>query len=391
MRATRIALSATLFIAGTATAWAADAPKPDAISDYLVNLDAGAISAGEILGLSGSVIGSAHNTKDLIGAISAASGDKSKGGFGISFTPARSSIEALALPMERYLEKGPGLARIWGNTTFSYAQNRTSVGTADYAQDAVAVRAVLYMDAASDPVVASHAAFQDAACRKDVAPELLQAALKAEETRLGRPLVQADRDALRDRLTKQTPTREALEKDAKQQSDCIKAAVKEARSRWNATQVSLMLGQGWIRGNTAGAPKLSLSRHVSLIGAWGPNDSSLLNLTVRRVDKELLLDTLSGTPAYKSFTLTALRYTIGFGGKSDLYALAEVSNVRKEQNSISNGAFKSALGVDMKAGENMWLELRVGRSRTVSGSGEQTTALMNLKFSPTSGLATLGR
>jgi hypothetical protein len=391
MRIHAFASALTLLVYVAAPVHAAEAAKPDIINDYLANIGPGSTSAGEILGLSGSVINSVYSAKDLVGAIQTASGERSKGGFGISFTPARSSIDALAMPMERYLEKGPGLARVWGNTTLSYAQNRTSVGGVDYNQDAIAVRAVLYMDDASDPVVASHKAFQSLACREEAAPQMILAAAKAEEVRLGRPLVAEDRQRLKDQLTKQAPIRDALVKDATLQADCIKAAKKDASSRWNATQVSFVLGQGWIRGTTAGAQKLSLARHASLIGAWGPNESSLLNLTVRRVDRELVLDTLATTPTYKSFTLAALRYTVGIPGKSDMYALAEVSNVRKAENTVSNGAFKSALGLDMKAGENIWLEFRVGRNRTVNGSGEQTTALLNIKVSPSSGLDSLKR
>lgn len=370
---------------------AAEAQKPDVINDYLANIGPGATSAGDILGLSGSVINSVYSAKDLVGAIQTASGDRSKGGFGISFTPARSSIESLAMPMERYLEKGDGLSRIWGNTSFSYAQNKTTLGGADYNQDAIAVRAVLYMDNASDPVVAAHEAFQNAACRKEAAPDLLLAAVKAEETRLGRPLVQADRDRIREQLKKQAPIREALVKDADVQAECIRTAARKASARWNATQVSAMAGQGWIRGTSPGSEKLSLARHVSLIGAWGPNESSLLNLTVRRVDRDLVLDTLTKTPTYKSFTLAAARYTLGIPGKSDMYALVEVSNVRKAENTLSNGAFKSALGLDMKAGENIWLEFRIGRSRTSDGQGNHTAALMTFKIAPSSGLDTLKR
>lgn len=373
---------------------AADAAKPDAINNYLVNLDAGAVSAGEILGLSGSLVSSVHTTKDVVAALNAATGDTSKGGFGISFTPARSGIEAFSMSMERYLDKGNYLARAWGNTTFSYAQNRKAISGADYRQDAVAMRTVLYMDDASDPVVASHRAFQDETCRQETAPALLLKAVeeaRAEKIKLGLEFNQADREAVRKRLKQQAPIREALTKDANKQAECIKAAVKEAGAHWNATQVALMVGQGWIRSTDGNAARLSFARHLSLAGSWGPNESSLLNLTLRRVDRELLLDTVAGTPKYKAFTLAAVRYTVGFGTQNDFYALAEISNVRKDQNTTANAAFKSALGIDKKLGENMWLEFRLGRSRTRSGSGEETAALMNLKISPSSGLANLGR
>lgn len=387
----RFVLAMALCAAASHHAWAAEAAKPDALKEYLVNIDAGAVSAGEILGLSGSALSSAHTTKDLIAALNAASGDGGKAGFGVAFTPARSSIDALAMPMERYLSKGNVLARLWGNTTFSYAQNRNTLAGIDYRQDAIAIHAVYYIDDESDPIVASHAAFKAEACRTDAAPELLLQAVKDESERLGRPLVQAERDALRLRLKQQKPIRDALVKDADKQAACIKEAVKKAAARWNASQLTLTVGQGWIRSPAAGAPRLSLARHVSLAGAWGPNDDSLLNLTLRRVEKEIDLDTVAGTPAYKSTTLAALRYTVGFGAEKDFYAIAEVSNVNRRRNTLANGAFKFALGADKKIGENMWLEFRLGRSRTASGSAEQTGAMLNLKLAPSSGVATLGR
>lgn len=384
-----LVLVATCAMAPNASA--ADAPKTDAINDYLVNIDAGAVSAAEILGMSGSLVSTVHATKDLVAALNTATGDTGKGGFGISFTPARSGIDAFSMSMERYLEKGNYLSRAWGNTTFSYAQNRSSIAGTDYRQDAVAMRTVLYMDDAKDPVRASHAAFKDESCREEVAPDLLLKAVAEERAKLGRELIAADREALRKRLKQQAPIREALIKDANKQAACIKAAVKEASAQWNTTEVALMVGQGWIRGSVANAERLSMARHISLVGAWGPNESSLLNLTVRRVDRELVLDSIATTPVYKSFTLAAVRYTVGFGTERDFYAIAEISNARKNVNTTSNTAFKSALGVDKKLGENMWLEFRLGRSRSSTGSGEQTSALMNLKIAPNSGLSTLGR
>ena len=123
----------------------------------------------------------------------------------------------------------------------------------------------------------------------------------------------------------------------------------------------------------------------------GPNDYSLLNLTLRRVDKEVDLGTLATTPSFNSSTLAAARYTAGWGAGRDFYAIAEVSNASQSQNTLANAAFKYALGVDKKLGENMWLELRLGRSRVTNGSGEETAALLNLKIAPSSGVATLAR
>jgi hypothetical protein len=70
----------------------------------------------------------------------------------------------------------------------------------------------------------------------------------------------------------------------------------------------------------------------------------------------------------------------------DLYALAEVSNAKATSTNVSN-IFKYAVGVDKRLMDGVWIELRLGRNHTQDGKSEQTTALMNLKFSPKSSLA----
>lgn len=391
MHKTLYALLLAALSAGPRPAAAADAAKADPLGDYLVNIDAGAVSAGEILGLSGSAVASVHTVKDLVAALNAASGANSKGGFGIAFTPARSGVQTFAMPIARYVEPGNHLARLWGNTTFSYAQNRNTVSSVEYRQDAIAMRVGLFLDDLSDPVVASHAAFKADACRSEVAPALLLSAMADEKARLGHDLTSADQQALRRRLKQEQPIRDALVKDADLQAKCIRDAADKASARWNASQLALSVGQGWIRSTAPNSPRLSLARHLSLAGSWGPNDFSLLNLTLRRVDNEVDLGTLATTPSFNSSTLAAARYTSAWGAGRDFYAIAEISNASQSQNTLANTAFKYALGVDKKLGENMWLELRLGRSRVTNSSGEETAALLNLKIAPSSGIATLPR
>lgn len=370
--------------------WSAD--NQDVLKDYLANIDPGAVSAAEILGMSGSAVGSIQTTKDLVAAISNATGEQGQAGFAVSFSPARSSIDGLSMSMENYLEERNVLGRLWGNTTFSYAQNRNTVGGIDYRQQAIAMRVVYFFDRKADPVVASHDAFKNPDCRQDLAGPLILAEVTAESQRLGRTLTNDERQALRLRLKTQAPIKASLVKDADKQAECISTAVKDAGVRWNSSQLAVTLGQGWIRSPAASASRLSLSRQLSVTGAWAPNKEGLINLTVRHIDKELDLDTIAADPpAHSSATLAAVRYTLGFGDDKDFYALAEVSNVSKKRNTVADGAFKYALGVDKKFGENMWLEFRLGRNRTATDNGSQTVALLNLKISPSSGVASLGR
>jgi hypothetical protein len=178
-----------------------------------------------------------------------------------------------------------------------------------------------------------------------------------------------------------------LEAGLQQLDKCAREAGKKAADKWNASHLDFVLGQGWIRGEAAASPRISLGRHVGLALAWGLDDG-LLNLTYRRISGELDLDTLTKDLAYKSSSLAAVRYTYRMDDRpgKQTYALAEVSNAKANSGTTSSAAFKWAFGVDRQLGENMWIELRAGRARIPGGTAEENKALLNLKFSPEAGL-----
>ncbi len=124
----------------------------------------------------------------------------------------------------------------------------------------------------------------------------------------------------------------------------------------------------------------------SLVGALGPSTNNLVNITVRRNVNALELSSIAATPTYKTSTLAGARWTYRAIDTQDLYALAEVSNVKASSTTTSN-VFKYALGADKRLTEDIWIELRLGRNHTQGGNSEQNTALMNLKLSPKSSLA----
>jgi len=379
-----------LMIAGVAcasiSALAAEGDPKGNISDFLANIDAGVVSAGDVLGLSSSAITTVQTPKDLIVALSSASSDKAKAGFGISFTPARSGVDGMAVSLADYTAPGNTTKRLWGATTFSYAQNIQAISGVDYRQDAIAVHLSYYLDPDEDPVVASVNAFKAAGCRSAQSGDQILAAMAAKRVELGHSLNAKEQQALRGVLQGTLSIKEALALDAKVAGDCIEAAVKKAKAKWNASQIALTAGQGWIRSPAADAARLTLARHITLSGAVGAGNDGLLNLTLRRVSHEVDLTTLAATPQYRTSTLAAVRYTLGYGNDRDTYAIAEISNAKADSPTLSNAAFKYALGVDHKVGENMWLEFRLGRSRVVDGGGQQTAALLGLKFAPSTTL-----
>jgi hypothetical protein len=412
------------------TAAVAEEKAKDSISDYLVNVGAGHIAANELIGLTGSAVSNLQTPKDLVAALSGLGDPASKNGFGIAWSPGRSSMKLMAVSAAEY--ETSQLKRLWANTTFSYAQNAKTIGGANYGQRSAAINLVYYLGN-DDPVLTQYQAFSgannergscaaqstafDDAVRK--LHEQKQERVKQRKKVLGLgandPLPAAELDAidrafneLKAELTndKERPLarvgnakrqlqdtstsedyRAAVQDGLQKLDQCARAAAKKAADRWNASHIDVVLGQGWIRGDAAASPRISLGRHAGLALAWG-HDDGLLNLTYRRVSGEVDLDTLTKALVYKGTSLAAARYTYRMDDRpgKQTYALAEISNAKASSGTTSNGAFKWAFGLDRQVGENMWIEVRAGRARVPGGSAEENKALLNLKFSPEAGL-----
>jgi len=396
------------------------------IGDFLYTLGTGPMAANEIVQLDASAVSNLQTTKDLAVAIGSLGNASAKDGFGIAFTPGRSQFESMAVSLARYADKQEPLARIWGNTTFSYAQNKLAEGGVDYERSAWAVNVSFYMHTDQDPIVAArnavvretgtcapvlvrmfnsqHAVLTTGKTLKELMRlsendempleviEWLSAQAKGQN-KAPPSSVAALLPQLANQLPKLIDAQKSgaikLEDSAKLASDlnaCADKARTDAKKRWNASQATFVLAEGRIKPTSgADAKRLSLGTHAAVAIALGQGDNGLFNLTLRRVYKELDLDTLTTTPAYKNTTVAAARYTYGQPGR-DTYALAEISNVKQGTNTVSNLAFKQALGIDHKLAAGFWLEFRYGRARTSDGSKLENKALINIKFSPESTL-----
>jgi hypothetical protein len=343
----------------------------DNFDNYLVDVGPGHVSAGDMLKVSASAITSIEAPKDFVALLNAADSADTQGGFGFAITPARTSLTPLSINTYR----NNNLARLWGGTTFSYASNRNSLGGVDYRQSAVAVNVSYYLNANDDPHVAAYNAFIDCgALRQLVVDETNRVMLSLKD-------VPADKIQSVLEQSKRNPQfQEAANLAAR---TCANQA---ATPKWNASQLALTLGQGWIKAPGAGSSRLSLARTVALSGTYGPNDNTLVNFTLRRTDRALDLDTIITTAAYRKSTIAAARVTYGQGDARDLYALLEASNVKSSIATMPESAFKFALGVDKRVREGIWLEFRLGRRRSIEGGKEEMAGLFNIKFSTTTTL-----
>lgn len=365
-------------------AFAADEAKN--IDQYLVDMGSGPVSAADILGVSASAVTTIQTAKDFVAALNAGNSDGTKSGRALSVTPGRTILAPVAI--SDYADSSKLFARIWGNTTISYAQNNVNISGADYKQDAIALHVSYYLNAEDDPTVAGYRAFASCLPMRQEIVENMDDDMKALTEAL-KGVKPEDRSKVAAKVMKdrEDASTTSYAKAAGLSKKCFADGVAQARKKWNAAQIALVAGEGWIKGTDSGANKLSLGRNTALTGAFGPNDNSLVNITVRRVSSEVDLTTLLDTaPTFKSSTLVAARYTVGYGDARDFYGIAEISNAKASKATIANSAFKYALGVDKRLMDGVWLEFRVGRNRTMDDGKEQTTALFNLKFSPTTSL-----
>jgi hypothetical protein len=368
----------------------AHAEEQKTIKDFLMDLGSGPVSAADLIGLSGSAVTTIQSPKDFVAALGSSTSETAKAGFGLSIAPARTSFSSMSIA--EYSKQENYLARLWGGTTLSYAQNKADAAGASFKQSAVAIHVSTYLDAKDDPVAAAwtafagcekvrHALVEDAGSANQEVQRQLDAAKAA-----GRTLNQTQMDEITGNIRKSADYREKVAEATKAARTCATQGADDAKSHWNAAQLAFTYGTGWVRADAAGSVQFSLGRVLSADAAIGVGSQGLLNLSLRRTSRAPDLSTLATTPDYKTSNLAGVRYTYGAGPSSGLYGIAEASNAKASTSSTSNAVFKYALGVDKKMAEGMWIEFRFGRNRTSDGTSEQTTGLFNLKVSPSATL-----
>jgi hypothetical protein len=374
-------VSGSCAVALTASAALAET-KGDELGSYLADIGPGPVAAHEILGLPAGVVTQVQSPKDIVVAIDKANGDAGKQGFGLSIAPARIGNGPLAVSIAGYL--ADPLKRLWGGTSFSYAQRTKAFDGTDYQESAAAVHVDYFLDANEDPVVAARVAFIQCAERVELTTEFIEEVNKRQEERRKKgAMSDEDFKTLKKEIMADV-TYDKLKKAGQAAVKCVRDGYDGAKAKWNASQVGVTLGRGWIRGPSGGLGRISLAQHAAVTLAWSVKNmpDSLFNVTLRRVSKEVDTSTLAGTPSFGGSSLAAARYTYGHGDKQDTFLIAEISNAKASKLTEANASFKYAVGLDRKLTDGVWLEFRLGRSRVADGEGLETKALASLKFAP---------
>lgn len=350
---------------------------PTNISSYLVDISATPVSAGGLVGLSGSAITNIQSAQDLTLAISPFSSGSGKSGFGLSITPARTSISFLAMPINSYVNNN--WSRLLGAATLSYAENASTIAGASYRKSAFSLDTTYYIDPTDDPIVIGNTEFP--LCTKSLQEDLL----------LPVTIRNIKNDNVLPLQEKEIAIEKAVAESEKISSDEWNKCLKEATSKakWNASKLSLSAGAGWVKPDATAGSSQSLGRSLVVGGIFESGKDGATYISLQRTSGEVDLKTLAGTPTFSNSTLAAIRFTQGVGSDSTLRFLAEVSNAKDNTSAtatVSNSVFKYAFGLDKKLANGIWAEFRFGRKRTEDGTTTQNAALLNLNWSPSSTL-----
>jgi hypothetical protein len=356
--------------------------------EYLVDTASGSVSASGLLGISGESVTSIENVRDVVVAVRGLSSNESKESFGLSITPARTSIT----PMNLHSYANSWARRLLGSLTFSYAQGGASIDGANYDSKAFAIDTNAFLFAADDPVVATALAYGSPECG------ILQAALPAQPPGEGlHPELPSSAPASTPRDGVAVP---AVISSTSADARLIKQRANECRERtlnglrWNRSQVSVAYGAARINPQAGQGDERSLGRTVSANVIYGfdhvPPANNLwkqlhqrLSLAVnyrKSWDEPVLTSLGSSEIIERDSSLTVVRLT---GGSNSFRLLAEVSDAKARDVTASQRAFRKALGIDVRIWENTWLNLRVGEQRTLDGANTETGSLVSLSYSPT--------
>ena len=339
------------------------APK-DRLYEYTADFSAGTVSAGGIVGLSQSAIEEVQSSQDLVVALKPLATGQSKSGYGIAISPFRSAL----LPMsgQDYLKDGfEGVKnRLLGQLTLSYADNGADLAGTKWRRWGFSADTSFYFNIKDDPVYYGAEAFKKCEARQKLEQkraETLFADEKADVSDLDKKIIEAHKA-------------------------CIDNAKNSAR--WNADRIQLSAGGGRIRRDDGVGGDESLGTSFTAAGMFSAGKQGALQVVLRRTNGEVDLTTLgTASVAHKNSSLAALRYTYGSeDGNGDLKVLAEVSNAKDDEVTVTNAVYKGALGLDKKLMSGLWLQFRVGKNRTLDSTGTQTTALAQINFSPSAGL-----
>jgi len=370
-------------------------------ADYLADTAAGSVSAASLLGISGESVQPVDNVRDLVASLKGLSDDGDNATLAVSVTPGRTDMAPVSFG--RYMTSAKW--RVLASTTLSYAQGDADITGAKFERRAASIETSYFFNPEeNDPVVRFGKRMLPGGdkCNVDTDVRVTDAIAASAKTD-----GEVDVERRVERMNEAIQTAVATGKDpnsiklsdfpatVKDEQDkrlakdaittakelvlneCYEATIKAIP--WNRDRISIMYGTGWIKPKSGGGGQESLGQTAVASGTLGLGDFAFTAIYRKSWD-EPVLDTL-GTAAVqeKDNDLWVGRIE---GGSSKIRALVEVSDARSKEVTASQRAFKQAFGLDIRIYEATWINLRVGRQRTVDGTEEETGSLLSVSYSP---------
>jgi len=360
--------------------------------DFLTDTTTGSVSASGMLGISGENVTSIENVRSLVVALPSLGSSDSDQTIGLSITPARTGIT----PMNLQSYADSFAMRLLGSLTLSYARGPTEIEGVEFDREAYAVDTNAFFDDDDDVVVAYAKAFKtDPACREILQSERPSAAPPAADPPPNAPMAPAaPTGAVAPAETEETPgaARPAEAPDElaaavkKRAAACKEKITKAVTSRWNRSRLSLSYGDARIRikDNSKSRESLGRTLAVSVVYGFGSSKENSGGFAVtanyRRTEKEPVLNTLAtAQTVFKDSSLLVAQ--LKFGNDTSR-VFAEFSDARSHDITASQRAFKRALGIDFRAFEGTWLNIRIGKQRRIDGTDDETGSLLSITYSP---------
>lgn len=375
-------IAAAFAIAATGSAFAQGGAKPESgdilkrgsadltWSDLYSDKAAAAVSAISMLGLQAEALPVVENVRDIVIALKGAStGDKGQT-FGLSITPARTSLT----PMNLSTYASPNrFWRLLGSTNLSYAQGSAKVQGADFDQWGIAIQTSMFLDPSDDPVLALAMAHESNACT-----------VLSEAKPPSKPPGSLPRDPGAETEGSAKPAPASPEETAAvaRRSDACRAAIADRlRIRWNRSQIATSFGTGRIKPSGGAGDEVSLGRIGVISGVWGIGERWALSGAYRRTDDAPIATSLvTASPRSRTINTGLVRIA---AGSDHLRAVAQATTIRSRELTTAERDFRYAIGVDFRLYDDLWINFRVGRQYRIGGDKMETAGLLTVSYSPT--------
>ena len=346
--------------------------EDDRWGNFLTDTSATSVSAAGMLGITGESVANIENVRNLTVALQGLASNDSGQTLGLSITPARTSLAPMNLA-----DYAQTLAmRLLGSLTLSYAQGPITIEDVEYKRNAYAIDANYFIFDKDDPVIA----YGLRVPKCDLFGETASGDAAPSGPPGGAPSA-GDGNGPR-------PAGDASAEETaavgKRIAKCHQET--EAALRWNRSQISLSYGDAHIQLKDNSKPEESLGRTLAVSFVYGFDgvryfeENYALTVSYRHSNDEPVLATLAQpTTVFKDSSLFVARLT---GGSRTSRVFLEFSNARSHDITASQRAFKQALGIDYRLLETAWLNVRVGKQRTVNGTDSETGTLFTVSYSP---------